>query len=591
MRASQYYVATLKEAPQEAELASHKLMLRAGLIRKLASGLYSWMPLGLRVLRKVETVVREEMNRAGALEMLAPPVQPAELWQETGRWDLYGPLMLRIKDRAEREFCYAPTAEEVLCDIVRKEIRSYRQLPVNFYQIQTKFRDEIRPRFGVMRAREFTMKDAYSFDADFESLQKSYQAMYDAYARIFTRLGLAFRAVAADSGEIGGTGSHEFQVLAGSGEDAIAYAPQSDYAANVELAEALAPVRARAAAGEAMKKIATPGKHTCEEVAEFLKLPIEKTVKAIVVMGVREAPAGSKAEEMVMLLVRGDHMLNEIKATKVAGLKPFRFATHAEILARLKAPPGSLGPVGQGRKAPTGTSLRVVADRTVAAMSDFCCGSNEEGFHLTGVNWGRDLPEPETVADIRNVVAGDPSPDGKGVLEIARGIEVGHVFQLRTAYSTKMGVTFIDDKGETRPMEMGCYGIGVTRVVAAAIEQNHDERGIIWPEPMAPFTVAIIPMGYGRSEAVKSAADKLYEELRAAGVDTFLDDRDERPGVLLADQELIGIPHRVVVGKRGLKEGNLEYQHRRDAAATKVPAASAVAFVQSKLDHGKAAVR
>src|SRR5688572_30536418 len=457
MRASKYYLATLKEAPQEAELPSHKLMLRSGMIRRLASGLYTWMPLGLRVLRRVEAVVREEMNRAGALEMLAPPVQPAELWQETGRWDLYGPMMLRIKDRAEREFCYAPTAEEVLCDIARKEIRSYRQLPVNLYQIQTKFRDEIRPRFGVMRAREFSMKDAYSFDVDFEGLQKSYKAMYDAYARIFTRLGLKFRAVAADSGEIGGTGSHEFQVLAGSGEDAIAYSTGSDYAANVELAEALAPKAARGAAGEPMKKVATPGKHTCEEVSEFLKLPIEKTVKSIVVVHSEEG----KADEMVMLLLRGDHMLNEVKASKVKGLKPFRFATDAEIRTRLKASPGSLGPVGH--------DVRIVADRTVAAMSDWCCGANEDGFHLTGVNWGRDLPEPETVADIRNVVAGDPSPDGKGKLEIARGIEVGHVFQLRTTYSSKMGVNYIDEKGETKPMEMGCYGIGITRVVAAAI--------------------------------------------------------------------------------------------------------------------------
>jgi prolyl-tRNA synthetase len=579
MRASQYYLATLKEAPQEAELASHKLMLRAGLIRKLGSGLYSWMPLGLKVLRKVETIVREEMNRAGALEMIAPPVQPKELWEETGRWSLYGPLMLRIKDRAEREFCYAPTAEEVLCDIVRKEIRSYRQLPVNFYQVQTKFRDEIRPRFGVMRAREFTMKDAYSFDADFAALQKSYKAMYDAYTRIFTRLGLEFRAVAADSGEIGGTGSHEFQVIAGSGEDAIAYNPQSGYAANVELAEALAPKAPRAAAGEAMKKVATPGKHTCEEVSAFLGIPLEKTVKSIVLM---HTPEGSPAR-MVMLLVRGDHMLNEIKASKVKDVKPFRFATEAEIRDALDSTPGSLGPVGR--------EVRVVADRTVAAMSDFCCGANEEGYHLTGVNWGRDLPEPETVADIRNVLKGDPSPDGKGTLEIARGIEVGHVFQLRTAYSSKMGVTFIDEKGETRPMEMGCYGIGVTRVVAAAIEQNHDERGIIWPEPMAPFVVAIIPMGYGRSETVKAAADKLHDELVAAGVEAFLDDRDERPGVLLADQELIGIPHRVVVGDRGLKEGMVEYQHRRETAATRVPAAEAAAFVQSKLGHGKAPAR
>jgi prolyl-tRNA synthetase len=574
MRASQYYLATLKEAPQEAELASHKLMLRAGLLRKLGSGLYTWMPLGLRVVKRVEAIVREEMNRASALEMLAPPIQPAELWRETGRWDLYGPLMLRIKDRAEREFCYAPTAEEVLCDIVRKEIRSYRQLPVNFYQIQTKFRDEIRPRFGVMRAREFTMKDAYSFDADFAGLQKSYQAMYDAYTRIFTRLGLAFRAVAADTGEIGGTGSHEFQVLASSGEDAIAYSSSSDYAANVELAEALAPAQPRGAAKEAMKKTPTPGKHTCEEVSELLGLPIEKTVKSIVVMHEVE----DKKPEMVMLLVRGDHWLNEIKASKVPGLKPFRFATDAEIQAQLKAPPGSLGPTGH-------PGLKIVADRTVAAMSDFCTGANEEGFHFTGVNWGRDLPEPAAVADIRNVVAGDPSPDGKGALEIARGIEVGHVFQLRTAYTQKMGVTYIDERGETRPMEMGCYGIGVTRIVAAAIEQNHDDKGIIWPDPMAPFAVAIIPLGYRKSEAVKAAAEKLYAEFSAVGVEAFLDDRDERAGVLLADQELIGIPHRIVIGERGLKEGVAEYQHRRDAAATKVPLAEAMAFVRSRFTH------
>ena len=572
MRATRYYLATLKEAPQEAELASHKLMLRAGLIRKLGSGLYTWMPIGLKVVKKIEAIVREEMNRAGALEMLAPPIQPAELWQETGRWDLYGPLMLRIKDRAEREFCYAPTAEEVLCDTVRKEIRSYRQLPVNFYQIQTKFRDEIRPRFGVMRAREFTMKDAYSFDADFEGLKKSYKAMYDAYTRIFTRLGLQFRAVAADTGEIGGTASHEFQVIAQSGEDAIAYSTGSDFAANVELAEALAPSAPRAAPTEAAKKVATPDKHTCEEVSQLLGIPIEKTVKSIVLM---------HEDEMFMLLVRGDHMLNEVKASKIEALKPFRFATDAEIRARLKAPPGSLGPVGQ--------EVKVIADRTVAAMSDFVTGANEEGFHLTGVNWGRDLPEPAVVADIRNVVAGDPSPDGKGTLAIARGIEVGHVFQLGTAYTKAMNVTFIDEKGATHPMEMGCYGIGITRIVAAAIEQNHDDKGIIWPDPMAPFPVAIIPLGYRKSEAVKDAAEKLYAEFAAAGIEAFLDDRDERAGVLLADQELVGIPHRVVIGERGLKEGVVEYQHRRDAAATKVALAGAFAHVHSRLAHGKAA--
>ena len=580
MRASQYYVATLKEAPQEAELASHKLMLRAGLIRKLSSGLYTWMPLGLKVVRKVEAIVREEMNRAGALEMLAPPVQPAELWQETGRWELYGPLMLRIKDRAERDFCYAPTAEEVLCDIVRKEIKSYRQLPLNLYQIQTKFRDEIRPRFGVMRAREFTMKDAYSFDADFEGLQRSYKAMYDAYARIFTRLGLEFRAVAADTGEIGGTGSHEFQVLAGSGEDAIAICRDSEYAANVELAEALAPATARGAAAQAMTKVATPGKHTCEDVSAFLGIPIEKTVKTIVVM------AGPEAR-MTMLLVRGDHMLNEVKTSKVPGLKPFRFASDAEIRARLKASPGSIGPVvAKHRQESDIHDIPIIADRTVAAMSDFCTGANEDGFHLTGVNFGRDLPEP-AVADIRSVVTGDPSPDGKGKLEIARGIEVGHVFQLRTNYTEKMGVTYIDEKGGTRPMEMGCYGIGITRIVAAAIEQNYDERGIIWPDPMAPFTVAVIPLGYRKSEAVRTAAEKLYAELAAAGVEAFLDDRDERTGVLLADQELVGIPHRVVIGERGLKEGVVEYQHRRDAEATKVPLAEIAAFAQSRMRTAK----
>jgi prolyl-tRNA synthetase len=577
MRASQYYLVTLKEAPQEAELPSHKLMLRAGLIRKLSSGLYTWMPLGLRVVRKVEAIVREEMNRAGALEMLAPPVQPAELWQETGRWELYGPLMLRIKDRAEREFCYAPTAEEVLCDIIRKEVKSYRQLPVNLYQIQTKFRDEIRPRFGVMRAREFSMKDAYSFDADFDGLQKSYRAMYDAYTRIFTRLGLEFRAVAADSGEIGGTGSHEFQVLAASGEDAIAVCRDSDYAANIELAEALAPKGSRAAATQPRAKVSTPGMHTCEAVAEFLKIPIEKTVKSIVVMS-----RGPESEEqMVMLLVRGDHMLNEVKASKVEGLKSFRFATEGEIRTHLKASPGSLGPVGH--------EVRIVADRTVAAMSDFCTGANEDGFHMTGVNFGRDLPEP-IVADLRSVVAGDPSPDGKGALEIVRGIEVGHVFQLRTTYTEKMGVNYIDEKGASKPMEMGCYGIGVTRIVAAAIEQNHDERGIVWPDPMAPFTVAVIPLGYKKGGAVRDAAEKLYAELAAAGVEVFLDDRDERTGVLLADQELIGIPHRLVVGERGLKEGVVEYQHRRDAQATRVPLAEAADFAQSKLRFAKGPV-
>jgi prolyl-tRNA synthetase len=568
MRASRFFITTLKEAPAEAELVSHRLMLRAGLIRRLGAGLYTWMPIGMRVVRKIEAVVREEMNRAGALEMLAPPVQPAELWQETGRWDLYGPLMLRIKDRAEREFCYAPTAEEVVCDMVRGEIRSYRQLPVNFYQIQTKFRDEIRPRFGVMRAREFTMKDAYSFDADFEGLQKSYQAMYDAYTRIFTRLGLEFRAVGADPGEIGGTGSHEFQVIAGSGEDAIAYSNQSGYAANVELAEALAPSQPRGAPTQPMSKVATPGKHTCEEVSAFLQIPIENTVKTLVVM---------HDDEMVMLLVRGDHWLNEVKASKVPGLKPFRFATDAEIRARLKASPGSLGPVGH--------PIRIVADRAVAVTSDFVSGANENGYHLTGVNFGRDLPEPE-VADLRNVVAGDPSPDGKGTLEIARGIEVGHVFQLRTDYTRKMGVNYLNEKGETKPMEMGCYGIGVTRIVAAAIEQNHDERGIVFPPPMAPFAACIVPIGYHKSTAVREATERLYAELTAAGVDVLLDDREARPGVLFADMDLIGVPHRIVLSERGLAAGTVEYKGRRDAEPSAVPLATAARFVQERLAAG-----
>ena len=568
MRASRFFIGTLKEAPAEAELVSHRLMLRAGLIRRLGAGLYTWMPLGLRVVRKIEAVVREEMNRAGALEMLAPPVQPAELWQETGRWDLYGPLMLRIKDRAEREFCYAPTAEEVVCDMVRAEIRSYRQLPVNFYQIQTKFRDEIRPRFGVMRAREFTMKDAYSFDADFDGLQKSYKAMYDAYTRIFTRLGLEFRAVGADPGEIGGTGSHEFQVLAASGEDAIAYSTGSDYAANVELAEALAPLQARTAATQPMQKVATPDQHTCEAVSAFLRMPIEKTVKTIVVM---------HDDEMVMLLVRGDHWLNEVKASKVPGLKPFRFATDAEIRARLKASPGSLGPVGH--------QIRVVADRAVAVMSDFVSGANEDGYHLTGVNFERDLPEPE-IADLRNVIAGDPSPDGRGTLEIARGIEVGHVFQLRTEYTRKMGANYLNEKGETKPMEMGCYGIGITRIVAAAIEQNHDERGIVFPPPIAPFAAAIVPIGYHKNPSVREAADRLYAELVAAGADVLLEDRDARPGVLFADMDLVGVPHRFVLSERGLAAGSIEYKGRRDAEPSAVPLAAAAQFLQERLTAG-----
>jgi prolyl-tRNA synthetase len=552
MRTSQFFISTLKEAPSEAELLSHKLMLRAGLIKKLGSGLYTWMPLGLRVLRRVEHVVREEMNRAGAVELLMPAVQPAELWQETGRWDVFGPQMLKIKDRHDRDFCFGPTHEEVITDIARKEIRSYRQLPLNFYQIQTKFRDEIRPRFGVMRAREFVMKDAYSFHADYRDLEREYRNMYDAYSRIFTRLGLKFRAVAADTGAIGGTGSHEFHVLADSGEDAIAYSPASDYAANVELAEAMAPAKPRAAATQNMQKVPTPGRTTCEDVTALLNLPLSRSVKALAVMN---------EDRMFMLLVRGDHQLNEVKAAKLPELNPFRFATDKEIEARIGCRPGYIGPVGVPADA------MVIADRSVAAMSDFVCGANEAGFHLTGVNFGRDLPEPAMVADIRNAVAGDPSPDGKGALEICRGIEVGHIFQLRTKYAEAMKATFLDEGGKSQVLEMGCYGIGVSRIVAAAIEQGNDEKGIVWPLPMAPFQVAIAPIGYRKNAEVKKIADQLHDELQAAGVDVLLDDRDERPGVMFADLELIGVPHRVTIGERGLKEGKIEYQGRTDKSA------------------------
>ncbi|MCG9125616.1 proline--tRNA ligase [Laribacter hongkongensis] len=567
MRASQYFLSTLKEAPNEAELPSHKLMLRAGMIKRLSSGLYTWMPLGLRVLRKVEAIVREEMNRAGAIELLMPAIQPAELWQESGRWEFYGKELLRVKDRHERDFCVGPTHEEVITDAVRKEVKSYKQLPLNFYQIQTKFRDEVRPRFGVMRAREFVMKDAYSFHTDFDSLKATYQTMYDAYCRVFSRLGLDFRPVAADTGSIGGTGSHEFQVLADSGEDVIAYCPTSGFAANIELAEAVAPATPRPAASQPLAKVATPGVKTMADLVAFLKQDIKTMVKAIVVEGDEGAP--------VLLMVRGDHELNEVKAEKIAGIKqPLTFASPESIIAAFGARPGSLGPVG--------FKGRMIADRTVAAMADMVTGGNEDDVHLTGVNFGRDCPEPE-VADLRNVVEGDPSPDGQGEIRLRRGIEVGHVFQLRKKYAEAMDCGFLDQDGKRQIMEMGCYGIGVSRVVAAAIEQGFDERGIIFTDAMAPFTVSIVPMGYRRSESVKAAADALYAELVAAGVDVLLDDRDERPGVLLADSELIGIPHRVVIGDRGLKEGKVEYQGRRDAEATSVDVAGMAAFVRSKL--------
>lgn len=567
MRASQYFLSTLKEAPNEAELPSHKLMLRAGMIKRLSSGLYTWMPLGLRVLRKVEAIVREEMNRAGAIELLMPAIQPAELWQESGRWEFYGKELLRVKDRHERDFCVGPTHEEVITDAVRKEVKSYKQLPLNFYQIQTKFRDEVRPRFGVMRAREFVMKDAYSFHTDFDSLKATYQTMYDAYCRVFTRLGLDFRPVAADTGSIGGTGSHEFQVLADSGEDVIAYCPTSGFAANIELAEAVAPATPRPAASQPLAKVATPGVKTMADLVAFLKQDIKTMVKAIVVEGDEGVP--------VLLMVRGDHELNEVKAEKIAGIKqPLTFASPESIIAAFGAKPGSLGPVG--------FKGRMIADRTVAAMADMVTGGNEDDMHLTGVNFGRDCPEPE-VADLRNVVEGDPSPDGQGEIRLRRGIEVGHVFQLRKKYAEAMDCGFLDQDGKRQIMEMGCYGIGVSRVVAAAIEQGFDERGIIFTDTMAPFTVSIVPMGYRRSESVKAAADALYAELTAAGVDVLLDDRDERPGVLLADNELIGIPHRVVIGDRGLKEGKVEYQGRRETEATSVEVAEIAAFVRSKL--------
>jgi len=556
MHASRFFLATLKEAPADAELISHKLMVRAGLVRRIAGGIYTWMPLGLRVVRKVEAIVREEMNRAGAIELFMPAVQPAELWQESGRWQKYGPELLRLRDRHERDFCIGPTHEEVITDIARREIRSYRQLPVHFYQIQTKFRDEIRPRFGVMRGREFTMKDGYSFHADLTDLQREYRNMHDTYTRIFTRLGLKFRVVAADPGSIGGTGSHEFHVLADSGEDAIAYCPQSDYAANVELAEAVAPTTPRAIPKEEMKEVPTPGKKTCEDVTALLGVPLERSVKAIAV--IRKA-----GEAFHLLLLRGDHALNEIKTSKSIG--EFRFASEQDIEQHMGCRAGYIGPV-KGR-----SNVVIVADWTVAKMSDFICGANEAGFHLTGVNFGRDLPEPALVADIRNVVDGDPSPDGKGTLEVQRGIEVGHIFQLRTKYSEAMKATFLDEGGNTRPFEMGCYGIGITRIVGAAIEQNHDERGIVFPEPIAPFQVALIPIGYGKRTAVREAADSIYRVLTEAGFEVLLDDRDERPGVMFTDMELIGLPHRIVVGERGLKEGLIEYQGRRDREPRKFP--------------------
>lgn len=563
MRASNFFLSTLKEAPAEAEIVSHKLMLRAGLIKRLAGGIYTWMPLGLRVVRKVEAIVREEMNRAGAIEVLMPSVQPAELWQESGRWQKYGPELLRLKDRHDRAFCIGPTHEEVITDVARRDLRSYRQLPRHFYQIQTKFRDEIRPRFGVMRGREFVMKDGYSFHASYEDLKREYLKMHETYTRIFTRLGLHFRAVSADTGSIGGTGSHEFHVLADSGEDAIAYCPTSDYAANVELAEAIAPPEQSGSGKETIAERATPGKTKCKDVAEFLGIPLELLVKTLAI--VREPADENSSPEFALILLRADHDLNEVKTTRTLG--PFRFATDEEIEKHIQCQKGYIGPARTNK-------VPVFADRTVARMRDFVCGANKPGFHLAGVNWGSvDLPNlaKENIADFRNVTAGDPSPDGKGTLEIVRGIEVGHIFQLRTKYSQMMKATFLDKDGVSQAFEMGCYGIGITRIVGAAIEQGHDDRGIIFPKAIAPFAIAIVPVGYHKSDAVRSVADSLHQELEQCGFDVFLDDRDERPGVMFADMELMGIPHRITIGERGLKQQAVEYQSRRDRDARPLP--------------------
>jgi prolyl-tRNA synthetase len=566
MRLSSYPINTLRDVPADAEVVSHQLMLRAGLIRRLAAGLYTWLPIGLRVLRKVENIVREEMNRAGAIELLMPTVQPAELWQESGRWDQFGPELLRLKDRNERPFCYGPTHEEVITDIARRELKSYRQLPVNFYQIQTKFRDEIRPRFGVMRAREFTMKDAYSFHLDEASLEQGYQAMYRAYTSIFERMNLRFRAVRADTGSIGGNASQEFHVLADSGEDAIAWSDADDYAANIEMAEALAPAAPRGPATARLQEVSTPGVRTIAELTAFLRVDATRCLKTLLV----EGTDGS----VVALVVRGDHELNAVKAQKLPGVSsPLKMATAEQVRAATDCEPGFIGPVG--------LNLRIYADRAAAQAADFVCGANRRDAHLTGVNWGRDLPEPD-VADIRNVVPGDPSPSGTGTLGIARGIEVGHIFQLGRKYSQAMNAAVLDEQGQSVTMFMGCYGIGVTRVVAAAIEQNHDERGIIWPEPLAPFTVSLIPINLQKSERVREVAERLYRELQDAGIEVLFDDRDARPGVKFADDELLGIPHRVVVGDKGLERGAAEYKSRADGSGADVPIDGVVPFLKQR---------
>ncbi|MEI6382380.1 MAG: proline--tRNA ligase [Betaproteobacteria bacterium] len=583
MKASQFLISTLKEAPADAEVVSHQLMMRAGMIKRLGAGIYNYMPMGLRVIRKVEAIVREEMNKAGAVELTMPVVQPAELWQETGRFEKMGPELLRIKDRHGRDFVVQPTSEEVITDIARQEIKSYKQLPKNLYQIQTKFRDERRPRFGLMRGREFIMKDAYSFDKDVLSAKKSYQVMADAYRKIFDRFGLTYRAVAADSGAIGGDLSEEFQVIAATGEDAIVYCPNSDYAANMEKAQALEPTPLQAKPQQALTLTPTPQKSTCEDVAKILDVPLITTVKSLILATDRLNGKGEIVASIVwLLLVRGDHDMNEVKVGKLPGFESgFRFATLTEIDKHFGCKPGYLGPVKLIEP------LKIVVDRDVAVMCDFICGANQVDFHYTGVNWGRDLPAPDLVADIRNVVEGDLSPDGKGPLVIERGIEVGHVFYLGTKYSKAMSATFLDETGKPQFMEMGCYGIGITRLPAAAIEQNHDERGIIWPDAIAPFTLVLCPIGMDRSAEVKSLAEQLYQQLLQAGVDVLLDDRGERPGAMFADWELIGVPHRLVISDRGIKEGQLEYQHRRDTSASKIAAASAFDEVMKRVAHSK----
>lgn len=579
MKASRFFISTLKEAPADAEVVSHKLMTRAGMVKKLGAGVYTYMPMGLRVIHKVEAIVREEMNRAGAVELTMPVIQPAEVWQETGRFDKMGPELLRIQDRHGRDYVIQPTSEEVVTDIARQELRSYKQLPRNFYQIQTKFRDERRPRFGLMRGREFIMKDAYSFDRDAGSAKASYQVMAQAYRRIFDRFGLSYRAVAADSGAIGGDLSEEFQVIASTGEDAIVYCPSSEYAANLEKAEALAPSGPRPVALESMEQIPTPGKSTCADVAAFLGLPLQRTVKSLVLATETLDAQGAVASTQIwLLLLRGDHDMNEVKVGKLhAFAGGFRFASVTEIEAHFGCKPGYLGPIGLKKP------VRLIVDREVAHMSDWICGANAEDFHMRGVNWGRDLPEPAQVADLRNVIEGDLSPDGCGILSIERGIEVGHVFYLGTKYSKAMNATFLNEDGKPTPFEMGCYGIGITRLPAAAIEQNHDERGIIWPDALAPFTVVLCPIGPDRSPDVKATAEQLYEELLALDVDVILDDRNERPGAMFADWELIGVPHRITIGDRGLKEGLVEYQHRREISATKLPLSDVVTVLKERL--------